>query len=190
MGNFYTNFTVRGPAQEQVVSALRARRRRAFVSPPANGMVVVYDAESDEQRTEVIDQLGRDLSATFNCHVLAVLNHDDDILCYWLFQSGELIDEYNSAPSYFEQAAEPSGPAGGDATKLCRAFASAAAPEEVEAILRKGQLDEGGFLFQLDRHLALAQVLGLPECSIGLGYRYLDQGELPEIAGAPFVRVD
>ncbi len=189
MGNFYTNFTVRGPAQEQVVSALRAKQRRAFVSPPFNNMVVISDAECDEQKTEVINQLGRDLSATLNCPVLAFLNHDDDILCYWLFQSGELLDDYNSAPGYFE-ASEPSGPAGGDATKLCRTFASVAPPEKVEAILRKGALEEGGFVFEVDRHQALVEALGLPECSVGLGYRYLQQGQLQEIEAARFVRVD
>ena len=189
VGNFYTNFTVRGGAQEQVVSALRSKQRRAFVSPLINNMVVVYDAESDEQKTDVIDRLGRDLSATFDCAVIAVLNHDDDILCYWLFQSGQLLDDYNSAPNYFESVADPCGPAGGDVMKLCRTCASTVAPERVEAILRKSALEEGGFLFQIDRHQALAEALGLPECSVGLGYTYLERGELPQIEEAQFVRV-
>ena len=193
VGNFYTNFTVRGPAQEQVVDALRTRHRQAFVSPAVNEMVVIYDAECDQQNADVIVALGRDLSAALACPILGVLNHDDDILCYWLFQRGELLDEYNSCPDYFEPTLygqAPAAPAGGDVGKLCSVFATTIPPQELEAILRAPSSKEGGFMFQMERHIALAQALGLPEFSVGAGYQYLEQGEAPEIAGATFVRVD
>ncbi len=41
-------------------------------------MVVVYDTESDMQRTDVIVELGRDLSTQLDCPILAVLNHEEE----------------------------------------------------------------------------------------------------------------
>ena len=53
-------------------------------------------------------ELGTRLSLEFGCPVLAVLNHDDDILWYQLFENGKLADEYDSTPGYFDATAEPS----------------------------------------------------------------------------------
>ena len=47
MGNFYTNYTLRGPSQEAVVKAMAGRA--AFVTPEQNGCVVVFDEKSDSQ---------------------------------------------------------------------------------------------------------------------------------------------
>jgi hypothetical protein len=44
--------------------------------------------------------------------------------------------------------------------------------DSVERILRV-EYDNGGFLFEEERHRALAAALGLPEYSAGFGYRYL-----------------
>jgi hypothetical protein len=109
--------------------------------------------------------------------VLAVLNHDDDILWYQLYLSGKLADEYDSAPGYFEGELSP--PAGGDAQKLCSAFA-ASAVGEVESVLRKSSLDEGGYVFAVDRHTDLVRALGISSFGIGSGFRYVSRGELPE----------
>ena len=87
MGNFYTNYTLRGPSQQTVVAALAGRS--AIVTPAQDGCVVVFDEESDEQNTEVITGLTSRLSCELRCPVLAVLNHDDDIFWYQLYLSGE-----------------------------------------------------------------------------------------------------
>jgi hypothetical protein len=177
MGNFYTNYTLRGPSQQGVAKALAGRS--AIVTPQQDGCVVVFDEQSDDQNAEVIADLARDLSGELRCPVLAVLNHDDDILWYQLYLSGELADEYDSCPSYFDPEAEPSGPAGGDAQKLCAAFASSNVPE-VERILRKSTFDEDGYAFAIERHTELARALGLPSFSVGGGFRYVSDGEIPE----------
>ena len=77
MGNFYTNNTLRGPSQQAVAAALAGRS--AIVTPAQDGCVVVFDEASDEQNQEVITELAARLSREFDCPVLAVLNHDDDI---------------------------------------------------------------------------------------------------------------
>jgi hypothetical protein len=177
MGSFYTNYTLRGPDQPVVAAALAGRS--ALVAPMSNGCVTVFDEQSDEQDQEAIGELAARLSRQFRCPVLAVLNHDDDIFCYQLYLAGELTDEYDSCPDYFDPDAEPSGPSGGDAQKLCDAFGSDQVAE-VEQVLRKSGLDEDGYTFEVERHEALAHLLGLPAFSVGTGYNYVSQGELPD----------
>jgi hypothetical protein len=177
MGNFYTNYTLRGPSQQAVAAALAGRT--AIVTPAQDGCVVVFDEQSDEQDSAVITELASRLSRELRCPVLAVLNHDDDILWYQLYLSGELADEYDSSPGYFDASAEPSAPAGGDAQKLCSAF-DASDVAAVESILRKSSYDEGGYAFAFERHADLARALGIPSFGVGAGFRYVSDGELPE----------
>jgi hypothetical protein len=177
MGNFYVNYTIRGPSQQAVAKALAGRS--AVVTPQQKGCVVVFDEESDTQNREVISGLAQDLSRELRCPVLVVLNHDDDILWYQLYVSGDLADEYDSCPGYFDPAAEPSSPEGGDAQKLCTVFGSNEV-SEVERILRKSSFDEDIYAFAVQRHAALAQALGLPDFAVGAGYRYVSDGEIPE----------
>jgi len=173
MGNFYTNTTLRGPSQDEVVSYLNGLGRTTYVSPVEKGCVVVFDELGDTQDTDALADLTRSLSAQFHCPAWVVLNHDDDVLWYQLYQDGALKDEYNSAPDYFDssQGAEPGG---GDAKALCAAFGAEGAEDRVEAILR----DEECF-FALERHADLLQALGAPDFAVGGGYRYLEGGEIP-----------
>jgi hypothetical protein len=177
MGNFYTNYTLRGPSQQAVAKALAGRS--AIVTSERDGCVVVFDEQSDDQNSEIISDLAHDLSSELRCPVLAVMNHDDDILWYQLYLNGELADEYDSCPSYFDPEAEPSGPAGGDAQKLCAAFDSSNVTE-VERILRKSSFDQDGYVFAIERHTELARALGLPPFAVGGGFSYVSDGEIPE----------
>lgn len=177
MGNFYSNYTLRGPTQQAVVAALAGRL--AIVTPAQDGCVVVFDEQSDDQDPAVISGLASRLSRELRCPVFAVLNHDDSILWYQLYLSGELADEYDSSPGYFDPSAKPSAPTGGDAQKLCSAF-GASAVADVESVLRKSSYDDGGYAFAFERHADLARALGIPRFGVGAGFRYVSDGELPE----------
>jgi len=177
MVNFYTNYTLRGPSQQAVAAALAGRS--AIVTPEQDGCVVIFDEQSDDQDSAVIAALASRLSRELRCPVLAILNHDDDIFWYHLYLSGELADEYDSSPGYFDASAEPSAPAGGDAQKICSAF-GVASVAEVESILRKSSFDEGGYTFAFERHADLARALGIPSFGVGAGFRSISDGELPE----------
>lgn len=176
MGGFYTNYTLRGPSQKAVAAALAGRK--AIVSPERGGCVVAYDKASDDQNMEVITGLGSHLSRNFHCPVLAVLHHDDDVLWYQLFEDGKLTDEYDSTPGYFDPAAEPSAPFGGDAQRLCRAF-GASNTAAVESILRKSS-DAGGYAFAHERHADLVQALGIPDFAVLNAYASFERGDYPE----------
>jgi hypothetical protein len=177
MGNFYTNLTLRGPSQQAVAAELKGRS--AFVTPPVNGCVVVFDQQSDEQDPKVLSGLGSRLSKKLSCPVLAVMNHDDDVLWFQLYTSGKLADEYNSSPGYFDGDAGPSEPEGGNAEALCRAFGSTK-QEQVQAALRKPSFTDDGYAFAIERHADLAGALNLPSYAVGAGFQYVAQGELPE----------
>src|SRR5206468_6298148 len=82
VGNFYVNHTVRGATPEAVAKALAGRT--AIVAPADNEFVVVFDSECDSQDQAVITELGEKLSDELKATVLAVLNHDDDLLWYQL----------------------------------------------------------------------------------------------------------
>ena len=177
MGGFYTNYTLRGPSQQAVAAALAGRK--ATVTPPHSSCVVAFDEASDDQDQERIVELAARLSSELRCPVLAVLNHDDDILWYQLYESGKRTDEYDSSPGYFDPSAEPSAPAGGDAQRLCTAF-GASDVAAVERVLRKSSYDDDGYVFAFERHADLVRALGLPEFAVGTAYASFERDEFPE----------
>ncbi len=175
MGSFYTNITLRGPDQDQVAEALAQQGRQAYVSPSVDGFTTVYEEQCETQDDDIIRSLASSLSAEFKCPALAVLNHDDDVLMYWLYEDGQLVDEYDSNPGYFEGRA--SKPTGGNATKLCELMES----QDVETVasILKSRSGIKGYLFAVGRHEDLVNALGLPTFSIAAGYEYIERGELP-----------
>lgn len=185
MGNFYVNHTVRA-SQEQVVAVLEAERRVAFVGPAIDGYTIVCDRECDSQDEQAILTLGRRLSARLGGPALAVLNHDDDLLCYWLFERGKLLEAYNSCPGFFEEAerswprlyredaaeADTVAPPGSEGAELCRVFGAPAMRNSVQRIL--AEHDEQ---FAMFTHQKLLKALGLPAAAIASGYRYVAEGD-------------
>ncbi|MEW6350639.1 MAG: hypothetical protein AB1646_16380 [Thermodesulfobacteriota bacterium] len=174
MGSFYTNITLKGPAQQRVVDHLNAMGRVAHVSPTLDGFTVVYDAASESQDQEVLSGLAQALSKTFECPALAVLNHDDDILWYQLFSGGELQDEYDSSPNYF--SGPPTPPEGGDPEKLCALFGAFGSVDDMIHILG------ATYTFAFERHDDMARALGMPSFASGSGFNYVEAEEvvLPE----------
>lgn len=177
MGNFYMNYTVRGVGQLAVATVLTGRR--CIVTPSVNNCVVVFNEEPNDQDLQTISQLGAKLSAELHCPVLAVLNHDDDILWYQLYSGGKLEDEYDSSPGYFDALSQPSAPAGGDAQKLCSVFGSTKVAE-VESILRKSAFDDDGYMLAFERHGDLAKTLGISAFGVGTAYASSENDEWPE----------
>ncbi len=175
MGNFYVSFAIREAEPARVAAALKKEKRQAFVSPEQSGFVYAYDAECDRQDEAEIDKLGSALSSELQTVVLAAMNHDDDILCYWLYSNGEQIDAYNSFPGYFgseeDDADEGVLPKGGDAAKLVRMLGAQTSARKVHEVLRADNEREE-YIFAVDRHIALATLLGLrvEHCYLGYGY--------------------
>jgi hypothetical protein len=176
MGNFYVNYTLKGPEPQNVATALKGRK--AFVTPQKNDCVVVFDQQSDEQDTDQIAALAKKLSKQLNCPLLAVLNHDDDILWYQLYENGQLTDQYNSAPSYFEPSENILPPAGGDPQKLCNAF-GVDHNNDIKDILQRPSLGNNAYFFAFERHYDLINALEISDFALFTSYATLEQNEYP-----------
>ncbi len=184
MGNFYVSFAVRDAEQDAVAAALKKHGRQVFVSPQQDSFVYFYDAQADEQDVEVIEQLGASISGDLQTAILTTLNHDDDVFMYWLFDRGELVDTYNSFPGYFDSddddETEGVLPKGGDAAKLVKTLGANTSAKKVHEVLRADNETED-YVFAVDRHIALANLLGLRAEHCYLGYGYVAEGDASDI---------
>jgi hypothetical protein len=182
LGAFYTNITVRAPSPQAVLPLLAGRR--AFVSPGSNGWVTIYDEQCEEGDSDPAE-FAAQLSGQIGTLAFLVTVHDDDILYFDVFDQGAQVDEYDSCPNYFSEEDDDDGdigflpPEGGDPELLCRAFGCTDRPALEEALYTQDQ-ESRLWIFASERHRALAGLLGLPAFSVGFGYKYLAQGEVPE----------
>ncbi|HEX6750181.1 MAG TPA: hypothetical protein VF092_23005 [Longimicrobium sp.] len=176
MGSSYSNIILRGPERGRVIEALEARGRSAYVGPATDGAVVVFDRQSEDD-----PNLGSALAAELNRELggvaLLATVYDEDIFLFRLFRDGQVADEYDSNPGYFD--GEALEPAGGDAAKLVEAFGGGDAAA-VERILR-APANSGDYTFETARHQDFARALRLPAHSVGLGYGYVQQGDAEEL---------
>ncbi len=161
MGNFYTNITVRGVEAGRTVKALLDLGREAYVLE-LNPYSVVFDRQSEDQDTRIVAALAEHLAIKLEAVAFAVLNHDDDILWFQVYEQSDLVAEY----------ANRGGPKT-NVEALCRVFGRPRDTVPMWLLLRRP------FLFQVNRHQRLARRLGLPEASVGTGFNYLSRNELP-----------
>lgn len=172
MGNFYTNISLRTDDQDLILKALREQHHIAFVSAPKSGWIVVYAKDIEGASLVEVGLLARDLSKICLSVSVAVSNYDDDFLWLQICNAGEFVDEYNSAPGYFEHRG--SLPSGGDGRTISTVLESPSSEALVREILHSRP-----YAVETERHMDLAKSLELPLSSVGFGYRYIEQGELP-----------
>jgi hypothetical protein len=189
MGNWYTNVAVKGAQQTDVVAVLEELGRRAYVTPETSGWIVVYDQQTDEFDLGILESLALTLSTRLSCTALASFNADDDVLWLALYENGSLSTRYASSRKAFEDGSEfPSLPE--TAQVFARVFEKPAANRQVLRVLSKthGLLGLLGlylktriaYVVEVQRHLDLATLLGMPRATVGLGYTYVNKGEAPE----------
>ena len=175
MGAFLTNYHIRTDdldAARDAVNAL-APNSRAYLSPPKNGWVTLYDEHSDNQDDAVLRRVAMGLSRRLATHVIAFLVHDSDILMYFAYGRGQLLDEFNSAPDYFGEDVDDETRARvrGDAAALLPLCPAGTTLEQVEAVLHPAVPD----VF-VERTLEdLAIVLGIDPSRASLGFRYFEE---------------
>jgi len=189
MGNWYTNVAVKGPQQAQVVALLEELGHRAYVTPDTSGWIVVYDQQTDEFDLGLLESLALTLSTRLFCTALASCNADDDLLWLALYENGNLSTRYASSRKSFEDGEE--FPDLKDAAQVfARVFEKSGAEEQVLSILRKSHGILGllhivfkarlAYIVEIQRHLDLSDLLGMPRAAVGLGYSYVNRGETPE----------
>lgn len=136
MGAFYANITIKGASQKQIVDFLTTENRDAWATPTVNDVAVVYDSELTRGcDANVLVPLTKTFSQALDCVALGVSLYDSDIFRYALYQSGQRVDRYHSAPGYWYDGSENLPPEGGNAFNLCAAFGIVSAVPPVEAYL-------------------------------------------------------
>jgi hypothetical protein len=172
LGSFYTSHALHGPTQKAVLDYLGARS--ALVSKTENGFTVVLDEACESQDPDEISALGRELSAQFECPVLAVLNHDTSLLYFELFENGKTTDQYNSSPSDFDEDAGDT-PVGGNAARIAAAF-GVADGARIESVLRREDYGTAE-----ERHRDLAAVIGIPAYGVNIGFNYASEDDVDPV---------
>ena len=132
------NITIKGPDQLDVADFLENSFRDAIVSPKVQNCIVVCDKYLDDQDVSVMEELSARLSKRFSSPVISILNHDDDLLYYQLYENGDKKDEYISNPAFWDgRRSFFSKPKGGDVKKLCSLFNPEADSKKISKILKR-----------------------------------------------------
>lgn len=189
MGNWYTNISLQGVAQADIVQVLEELGRRAYVTPAISNWCTLYDQECDRFDLDVLESLALTLSIRLNCTALATFNADDDVLWLGIYSSGDRTARYASSRASFEDGEDFPAPSE-VAPLLCQVFHKPKASAAVQRILRRPHTGLGllaiilripfAYLFEISRHQDLQKVLDLPSSSVGGGYNYVARGEMPE----------
>jgi hypothetical protein len=136
MGLFCVNLHFRTTDDRALSAALdRLDVTHYRVLPAKNGWTSLYEQRASEQDDRRIRDLGRNLTEELSIAAVAFLVHDSDMACYWLFDNGRLLDEYNSCPDYFEDDVGRPSPSGGRTDVLLRYCRSGVRQDELAAIL-------------------------------------------------------
>jgi hypothetical protein len=174
MGSFYTTATTYGPTQEQVVAEVKSIK--TYVAPTKDKFTVFYPDTMSINPFE-ISKIFSSISKSLSSPLFVASVYDSDVFFYELWENGNLVDRYVSDPSAFGEG-DSRKPQGGDANKLCVMF-SCKDSEKLEKILHT-ERTSGAYGFEEDRHAEVAEELGLPDHSVGYGYTYIQNGELPD----------
>jgi hypothetical protein len=171
VGNFYTSITLRNAPLDSVVREMRALHRESYVY--SNGTLsTVYDREAEKQETSILAALAEHLAGRLRTTAFAVLNHDDDVLWFQLYDGDRLVAEYCNQQRPVT-----------DIAGLAESLTGGRSRLQLRYLLRRP------YLFQIDRHIALNKLFGFPEASI-LGYGYIHRGERSDdMAGGQLVHV-
>src|SRR5215207_5234929 len=135
MGLFCVNFHFRSIDDKALTAALARRRVKNYrIAPAQQRWTSLYEEQASQQDDGRIRGLASGLSKDLNAAVVAFMVHDSDIACYWLFDQGRPVDDYNSCPGYFDDDGGD-GPSGGQTDALVRYCRPGVSEDDLAAIL-------------------------------------------------------
>jgi len=131
MGLFCASFHFR-TGDHAALSAAAAKRKFADcrVLAAKNGWASLYEERASQQDDERIRDIAKTLSKDLKSPAIAFMVHDSDIACYWLYDGGKLLDEFNSCPDYFDDDGDGETPASGGKTDVLIRFCRPGVTEE------------------------------------------------------------
>jgi hypothetical protein len=181
MGLFCVNLHFRTNDDKAVSAALHRRGVSRFqVVPALNGWTSLYEEQASQQIDGRIRDLAGGLSHELHVGAIAFLIHDSDVACYWLFDNGRLLDEYNSCPDYLDADAEgdePPHPSGGQPDVLVRYCRAGVQQDELADLLAEETL------FAERTIERLAEAMGIDRERAIADYRDVADGDGPDGMG-------
>jgi hypothetical protein len=193
MGRFLVNVHVQVDDLEALTEEMRRLAEGdCWVTSATNGWSSVYEEHASSQDDTWIRELTGRLADQLQTAAIAFLVHDSDVFCYWLYDKGKLVDQFNSCPDYFGEGDGDSGEDGGESAfetpdvtgqpevvaRYCR---PPRPPKEVERVLAASETFAESQLAQLAALLGIDDTRAMTDC-VDLG------GEQdPEEIGAVFV---
>jgi len=155
MGLFCVNFHFR-TTDDKALSEALARRgiTRYRIVPAKNDWTSLYEEQASEQDDTRIRELASRLSRDLHVAAMAFMVHDSDIAYYWLYDNGELMDEYSSDADYFADFDGPHRPSGGRPEILLHYCRDGVRPLELARILSEKNVRATTFAEHLIEQLA------------------------------------
>jgi hypothetical protein len=183
MGSFIVNVNVRANDRQAVATKLKAQNvQAAWVTGAKNGWITIYDEGASTQDEGRIRELTRKVSADLKTSAIALLVHDSDFLCYWLFDDGQMIDEFNSCPEYFDDSMSDDPLLGGKPDVLLKYCPAGTKFEVVEQVLNDKEQ-----VFADEQLRKLADLMGIDSMRAGTDYRDIGSEIDPAEWDAEFV---
>lgn len=157
MGAFAVNLHVRTVDTAAVQRQVEAAGATDFrIAEPLRGWTTVYERRISDQDDTRIKELASDLSRGLDAACAAFLLHDSDIACYWLYDHGQLLDEFNSAPDYFEDAsAEERRRVRGRPEVFQRYCRPGVTTDQIESVMRTSVIFADDIVSQLAEFLGI-----------------------------------
>lgn len=157
MGLFCVNLHFRTADDRALAAALQSRGiARYRVAPARGGWTSLYEERSSQQDDNRIRALTGGISRDLRVPAIAFMVHDSDVACYWLYDKGQLLDEYNSCPDYFDSQ-RPTGSATGRPEVLLRYCRNGVLANELADILAKETVFAENVIEQLADALGIDQ---------------------------------
>ena len=138
-----------------------------WLTGPHQGWVSFWDPLASRQDVERIKVVAQGVSKSTKRPLVAFMVHDSDIFCYWLYENGRLLDEYNSFPSYFGDEGIDEATVAGNVVTLAKFCRAGTAPEQLTGIIKQHTAaasaagESPTFVFAEEALAKLAELLGL-----------------------------
>lgn len=174
MGAFFDSIHVRTEDFNAVEAALETLAKefdyKFWLGPAIDGWVSISPSEIGGK-----EPVSANIAALLPDDILHLMVHDDDIFSYYFYRGGKLIDQYNSAPDYFEgKSEEEKAQYRGHPERLQDLLIEKESLDELKTLLAVEK-----FTFESQRMVGFVELFGIPNALTS--YDHLDTGVEDEI---------
>lgn len=160
MGAWFESILVRTEDADVVrqilVRAAEETGCKFFLGPPVRGWISFFPENNLGEMDDLMPEIARQLS--YDIFRLAV--HDDDDFVYHFYRAGNLLDQYNSCPSSFNEVSpEEETKLQGRPELFQELLTKPRSLQKLKALL---QADHEKFIFESERLTEFVELLGLP----------------------------